>query len=185
MVATTRGVKIGPGQIALTLIPRSLTIWLETVREVSIYEKSVSKTLTSPRERHNSSLGRGVVHELGVTYERVNTGVVDDTGAPRHHRDESLGEVEDGVNVGLEDVFPLFVRQIEDGFDFVLGTGVVEEDVDLAVENLLGLFGDGRAFFLVAQIRGNCFKLGRGAVFLEVGSEVVHVLLLLLDVVQE
>lgn len=117
--------------------------------------------------------------------ERVDTGVVDNTRSPGHHRDQSLGEVEDGVDVGLEYVFPLLIRQVEDGLDFVLRAGVVEEDVDFTVEDLFRLGGDGVAFFLVAQVGRDGVELRRGAVVLEVFREVVHVLLLFLDVVQE
>ena len=119
-----------------------------------------------------------------MTYERIDTGVVDDTGSPRHERDESLGEVEDGVNVGLENVFPLLIGQVKDGFNLVLSTGVVEQNINLAVEHFLGLFGEGLTFFLVGKVGRDRVDLSRGAVLLEVRNEIVHVLLFFLDIVQ-
>jgi hypothetical protein len=50
---------------------------------------------------------------------------------------------------------------------------------------LLGFFGDGRAFLLVGEVGGDGFDFGGGAVLLEVGEEVVHVLLFFLDVMQQ
>lgn len=144
-----------------------------------------SQTRTCAGESHYSALGGGVIHKLRVSDERVDTGVVDNTGSPGHHRNQRLRKVKDGVDVGLEYVFPLFIGQVEDGFDLVLSTGVVEEDVDFAVEDLLGLFRDGMAFLLVAQVGGDGFKFRGGAVGLEVLGEVVHVLLFFLDIVQE
>lgn len=61
------------------------------------------------RKRHDRTLGRRVINEFGVSDERVDTGVVDDARSPGHHRDQRLGEVEDGVDVGLEYVFPLII----------------------------------------------------------------------------
>lgn len=123
----------------------------------------------SSGETYYSTFCGCIVDQLGVSDERVDTGVVDDGGSPGHAWQERFGEVEDGVDVGLEDVFPLLVFEVDKGFNLVLGTGVVEQDVDFAVEYLLGFLGERVAFGLVAQVGDGGFKLCRGAFFLDVG----------------
>lgn len=63
---------------------------------------------------------------LWVAHERVDRGVVDDGPAPRHDGDQVFGEVEERVDVDVEDVAPLLVREVFDVRDFVLRRVVVD-----------------------------------------------------------
>jgi hypothetical protein len=89
-------------------------------------------------------------------------------------------------HVGVEDVSPLAVLQLEDALDFLLGGVVVEEDINSATQNpRLGLFGKLFDSLERAQIGGVEFELGGWRVLLDILGEVLDILGFILVVVQK
>lgn len=64
------------------------------------------------REGDDGALGRRVVQQVGAADVGVDAGVVDDGGAPLHVREGVLGQVEEGVDVGVEGVEPLVPKSV-------------------------------------------------------------------------
>lgn len=68
-------------------------------------------------EGHNGALCRGVVEKIGSADVGVDGSVVDDGGAGLHVGERVLGDVEERVNVDVEGVYPLLLREVLDILD--------------------------------------------------------------------
>jgi hypothetical protein len=73
-------------------------------------EEDVGKTTS---ERDNGTLGGGVVEKDQII--RIDGGVVDDSITTLHLRSEVLGQEPERVNVGVEGLDPVLLRQVLDG----------------------------------------------------------------------
>lgn len=80
---------------------------------------------------------------------------------------------------------PLAVFQLEDALDLLLGSMVVEKNIDTAAQEGLGLVSELLYLGEGAEISGDEFELGGRRVLLDVLCEVLDVLDLLLVVVQQ
>ena len=78
----------------------------------------------------NGALGRGIGQQGRIRHVGVHRRGVDDRRSRAHVRDCGLGEIEHGVNVGLERPLPFLVADISDLLERVLMGRVVDENVD-------------------------------------------------------
>ena len=87
------------------------------------------------RESDEAVLGRDVGRLVGAGDQPVYRGHVDDPapGAPFHAGDDGLGELERGDEHYLDQPCPLVFGEVLDRCD-VLEPGVVDEDVDMALD---------------------------------------------------
>lgn len=89
--------------------PRSNSVNTNALADVLVAETS--------GEGHNGAFCRGVVEEIRSADVGVDGSVVDDGGAGLHVGESILGDVEEGVDVDVEGVYPLLLREVLDVLD--------------------------------------------------------------------
>lgn len=168
--AYINGVQIGPGA---TPKGQDTSNQVHTFIEGEKFRRTVNPdarlsgqlSVQRSRETQDCPFGRSVIDQTRMSLERVDRVVEHDCRLPRRTllqvRNSLSGKIEEGVNVGVEGVEPLFRRKFGDLSNRVLIAVIADESVELTVKVVQVLLNDGLAHIFLGQISSEELELAR------------------------